>query len=763
MTIHLNGLSIRLSTNEVEVWRKGVSPDQVKQQRVMLGDAFFSYFHEGTLYVIPKEGPKVLAGFDRQVVQFGTHLGMKIAAAFVGDSLPGLFPMYVPMSIRPFVFVAQKNEFIGEAAKSLSVSKPLLSSFAIRLKYEIEPKLIELRDGELQLMLSVSPSTNWSCQAELEDLQKAGIELSGYHVLRRVAQLGEKRLIGRIGRIVGGTVFLSESYDDVKEYSINDLKIEGSREFFSHALGKLIGRQYTDFSRRLDSLQAKHLNGPGLAEFLRSFEAFLRSKNPIRLTGDISFEVGKVVRVENRSEFKTIVSLNNAKYCFNRSRTKLSDYAWLGLENHGPYDLDSFAKRSPRILVICPDKAAGRISQSIKQFRDGILSLTDSRFSSGFSGTFRLVNPEFISLTVPLFGVPSQEVARAYRSTIEDHLARDGQYDVAINLLMDEHAYLPDQCNPYLGSKALLLANGIPVQEAKVSTLLKDPMGLQYVFQNVATALYAKMGGVPWTIDHGETADDELVIGLGSAELSGSRFETRQRHIGITTVFRGDGNYLLSNLSRECSYDEYPAVLRETTVQVLRDVKKRNGWQPGQLVRIVFHAFKPLRNIEVADIISSCVKEVGDLQRIEFAFLTVSLDHGFIPFDDAEKGVKKFNSNSNAKGVYVPKRGLVLQIGQYTRLLCTTGPKMLKRPDLPMPHPLLLHLHKQSTYRDFPYLADQVLKFTSLSWRSTLPTDRPVTILYSSWIAEQLGRLQKVEGWSPVLLNTKLRNSKWFL
>jgi hypothetical protein len=38
-----------------------------------------------------------------------------------------------------------------------------------------------------------------------------------------------------------------------------------------------------------------------------------------------------------------------------------------------------------------------------------------------------------------------------------------------------------------------------------------------------------------------------------------------------------------------------------------------------------------------------------------------------------------------------------------------------------------------------------------------------VTIYYSELIAELLARLKAVPGWSPVMLNTRLRASKWFL
>ena len=113
--------------------------------------------------------------------------------------------------------------------------------------------------------------------------------------------------------------------------------------------------------------------------------------------------------------------------------------------------------------------------------------------------------------------------------------------------------------------------------------------------------------------------------------------------------------------------------------------------------------------------------------------------------------------------MFTPERGLMAQLGRYTRLLCTNGPNLIKRPTSPLPSPILVHLHKESTYRDLPYLTDQVLKFTALSWRSTLPAERPVTIYYSELIAGLLARLQSIPGWSPVVLNTKLRTSKWFL
>ncbi len=402
-----------------------------------------------------------------------------------------------------------------------------------------------------------------------------------------------------------------------------------------------------------------------------------------------------------------------------------------------------------------PDSEQGPVERFLRSFRDGISS---SAFASGFVRNFSLVNLKIEKVRVPWLGKGSQAPAQAYRKAIDDYLASaDSVPDAGIVILLDEHAKLPDAVNPYLHAKSSLLTAGVPVQELRVPTIKQADTSLSYTLRNIALALYAKMGGTPWTVDQDMTISDELVIGMGSCALAESRFIERERYVGITTVFRGDGSYLLGNISKECPYREYPQVLESETISVLNEIKYRNGWRPGDTVRIIFHTYKPLKNIEVEAIAAKCVQAISGEQNIEFAFLTISHDHPFRLFDIDQQGIK------GTKGIYVPQRGIIMQLGRYTRLLCTTGPELVKREGLPLPAPLLVHLHPASTYRSLDYLAEQVLKFTALSWRSTLPAPKPVTIFYSDLIAQFLGRLQRIPDWSPATLNAKLRASRWFL
>src|SRR6266545_4374478 len=115
------------------------------------------------------------------------------------------------------------------------------------------------------------------------------------------------------------------------------------------------------------------------------------------------------------------------------------------------------------------------------------------------------------------------------------------------------------------------------------------------------------------------------------------------------------------------------------------------------------------------------------------------------------------------KGEFVPERGSAVPLGRSEILLSVTGPRALVAPLQGAPRPLLLKLHRESTFQDLEYLAAQAYRFTALSWRSLFPSARPVTILYSDLIASLLGRLRHVRNWNPDILSTVLRNSRWFL
>ena len=451
------------------------------------------------------------------------------------------------------------------------------------------------------------------------------------------------------------------------------------------------------------------------------------------------------------------------EYVFDRTGAKSTDFAWPGLSQYGPYDRTTFANKSPRLLVAFPTSTQGKVEAFLKSFRDG-MGANFRGFPNGFRDLFGLSALDFV--LCPVNTTPSDKSGSesSYRLAIESKLASiSDEVHGALIVLPDEHAFLPGLQNTYIRTKSLLLTLGIPTQEVRMWTVNQQALSLQYTLQNFAISVYAKLNGTPWTVNQDKAISDELVIGVGFAELSGSRSDGRQRYVGITTVFSGDGTYLLGNVSKECAYDGHADMVRSSMLSILKELKARNNWHPGDTVRVIFHAHRPLKRVDVAKILFACTREIGAEQDIQLAFVTVSHEHPFFIMDRSEMGVPVRRDSDQLKGAYAPARGTIAKIGRATRLLAVNSGRLIKRPNSPLPKPLLISLHPDSTFKDVDYLAEQALKFTSLSWRSTLPTSTPVTIFYSERIAELLARLKDVPDWSPTAIGVKLKWSRWFL
>ncbi|WP_341737924.1 Piwi domain-containing protein [Microcoleus sp. CAWBG640] len=782
LDIQLNGFKVALSAPTFKGYVQNLPNSQEFKSFIeLLGDEWFFHWRKGKLYGIPKvTNPQKSFG---QLEDLSCKEHLQLIISRISYLLPDIFLEYNPLKRKPFTFLAQKKELIREVISAVKNLPDIISSFKVFPKYILEAKTFEIQNDESGIGLFLRLKTNWQIHASLSTLQNEGVELRDLYVVRRQCAPGQRRLVGRIDSLSTQIVYLSESFDKIDSIHEEEVWLEGSKASFSSCLKAILGDKYKNFESALNDEHSKLLIGPAVDATLTEMHSFLTNKAhkflankaTLNIAPDLQATIGARIEAINTKEYQSVIAASSVEYCFDAARTKKSLYPWVGIDQYGPFSRQTFSKKTPEIIVFFPDTAQGAVENFLVSLRDGISIKNKkidedgnvewqetSRYTGGLAKIFGLFNPKFTLEPLSWLKNTHNPPAIVYRETIEGTLAsREIMPDAAMVVLLDNHTRLPDSENPYLHSKSLLLMAGIPVQEVRLATINQSKNELQYTLQNLTVALYAKMNGVPWTVDHDLTIHDELVIGVGTCELSGSRFTERQRFVGITTVFRGDGNYLLGNLSKDCTYDEYPSVLRNSTLSILQEIKNRNGWQPNDTVRLVFHAARPLKDVDVANIIAECVAQVGNEQNVEFAFLTISHDHPFTMLDKSQQGVKV--KEGERKGIYAPERGTILQLGRYTRLLSTKGSKLIKRSSTPLPTPLLINLHPQSTYRDLTYLSEQVLKFTSLSWKSLLPASDPVTIYYSELIAGLLARLQNVRGWSPAMLNIKLRASKWFL
>lgn len=330
---------------------------------------------------------------------------------------------------------------------------------------------------------------------------------------------------------------------------------------------------------------------------------------------------------------------------------------------------------------------------------------------------------------------------------------------MAIVVVTEHDKDLHGADSPYYVAKAALMSQGIPVQMVRIETILQPPSSLAFTLTNIAVALYAKLGGIPWTLALQQKMVHEVIVGIGSTRVGFDRLSERERLVGITTVFSGDGNYLLGNATAEVEAARYQEALLNSLEASLAELRRRFGWQKGDRLRIVFHqSFKRYKDSEAAAV-AELVKRLSDFQ-VEYAFVQVSDEHDWKLFDPTSEGVP---AGKKMKGMAVPERGQIVPLGPYATLVTLTGPRQLKSDAQGCPRPILVAIHRDSTFQSLDYIAKQVFDLSFMSWRTVMPSSRPVSISYPNFVVQLLGNLRRVPNWNPDILTTRLRESRWFL
>jgi hypothetical protein len=207
-------------------------------------------------------------------------------------------------------------------------------------------------------------------------------------------------------------------------------------------------------------------------------------------------------------------------------------------------------------------------------------------------------------------------------------------------------------------------------------------------------------------------------------------------------------------------FEQYGDAVVEMLTGAIERARTDMNWQKGDEVRLIFHSFKPMKDIE-AQAVKKVASALTDF-HVDFAFLHVAQDHSTVLFDSNNPGTKMWNSEQ-FKGEFIPARGKYLVLNKRSSALSLTGPGQIKKATDGLPYPVLLYLHRESTFTDLDYLTKQVFTFACHSWRSFDMAGMPVTILYSQWIARLLGKLTALPHFSVDSIHGRLNRLRWFL
>jgi hypothetical protein len=682
--------------------------------------------------------------------QFDIHTDFQLANALARSALFDFFKgtgNETVIAFRPVTLLLEKHN-LASARKDV---------FGLFPEYTLDVRPLAPHEGEITSGVLVGFGIHYAFLKTLAELFAEGVPVAGLYAVRllddEISSLFQRRYLGRIERIEQDAAILSDS--DLDEFPAHECYLEGSRTNIEVAGRALLGGAYDAFSQSLLKETFNVMGAEHQVQRLGALGTWLETKSPIQCAGGLSIRIHKTPHECPKGADAGSTHTFPAPKCVLRPGGSIT-VSWpvdKQIDLHGPYDAESFPDKRVKISVICPEEFVGEAGQFLRKLKEGINSTDENApFRKGFVRKYHLNAADFTFHEVKR---AASSLEDAYKASSLEALKEKPNLVVAV--IREQHRELPDISNPYYTTKARVMAQGVPVQLLKIETIRKTK--LDYILNNISLAMYAKLGGIAWTLAPNTDLAHEIVVGIGSARLTDSRRGAGERVIGITTVFSGDGQYLLANNTQEVSAEHYLEALTRSLTETVAELRSRFGWKAKDRVRFIFHqSFKKYKDVE-AEAVKAFARSLKEFD-VQYAFVHVSDSHNWMLLDRLAPGVKFGNS---VKGKMVPQRGQCVPLGPNTALLTLSGPHQVKTPYQGCPHPVLVSIHEDSTFKSLDYLARQVFNLSFMSWRGFNPSTLPVSISYSNMIVDLLGHLRHVKNWNSETLATALKERRWFL
>ena len=636
-----------------------------------------------------------------------------------------------------------------------------------RIVLDFDTRTLWATGSKPQTVIVGSVRTRNVIDADSRVLLEHDIPLVGRYVARKHVEddprtIDSFRLAGRVVRVDGGKLILEDTGDGPQWIGVQDAFLEPRKENVKWCIEHLLKSRAERTIEQAEAAAAHHLSGPQRLELIRRTFDYLRGLD-LELAPGVALEIGQMISQAGNTWRQRTEAIQKPLLVFDPDGTRTDRWNERGLDQYGPYDRRSFTPKQLRIAVVCQAHYEGQVDAFLAKFLDGLPDILTGTgewvrapYAKGFVRRYML---ESAKITVfAARGARASDYAAACREAIATATNGGFEWNLAIVQIDQNFRDLRDELNPYYATKAIFLKHRVPVQEITVETMNFANQQLVFALNNMSVATYAKIGGIPWLLKSQPRGAHELVIGIGSQDLTADRLSKKKRIVGLTTVFSSDGNYLLDDMTATVDYDSYASALLDSLKRSITQVRNADGWRSSDDVRLIFHVFKEMADGE-AEAVGKVVQQLG-LTQVKYAFLHIVDQHPFAIFDEASKGTR---SRDGMKGVLAPDRGLSTQVSDRETLLFFTGGRDLKQARDGHPLPTLLRLHRQSTFQDMTYLTRQAFDFSCHSWRMFTPAPLPITIHYSELMARLLSGLRNVPDWDPDTMLGPVSRTRWFL
>jgi hypothetical protein len=457
---------------------------------------------------------------------------------------------------------------------------------------------------------------------------------------------------------------------------------------------------------------------------LRLFQFFLdKVYNEIQTIGQPQIHIEKSL-IET-----PVFQLNKKEYIFSNNSTANSQFQ--GIRNYGPLQK---IDKEVIFAFIFEDK--------FKSFANELyLSLTGKSNPGTFPGLEQMFGVKIGTSNVKHVkheGNSNEDLLKIVDNVKELQTTNPDKKVIGIYI---EDYTIDDEdiptSNRYFFLKYNFIKNDLALQVINYRKL-GERNSLKWSTSNVALAIFAKLGGIPWLVK--PSNNNCLILGIGSSHKRDQETGAITKYFAYTVCLDSSGLYkTLEILAEETSESNYLEKLKLNLVKILKDARIQ------KYQSCVLHLPFKIKQREI-DIISDATRQIND---IDFVAIKVNLDNKYFGF--------------SFHNTFVPYESSFVKLTKSEYLVWFEGlhygkeivDKRLANPV----HIQFLNLKNPGVIDERKYLQD-VLNLSGANWRGFNAKSIPISIYYSQIIAKYTEAFENIKSYEE---NSISNDNPWFL
>jgi len=435
------------------------------------------------------------------------------------------------------------------------------------------------------------------------------------------------------------------------------------------------------------------------------------------------------IHIERNLIETPVFLLNKKEYVFSNKRTANSQFQ--GIRNYGPLQK---VEKEVFFAFIFEDR--------FKSFANELyLSLTGKSNPGTFPGFEQMFGVQINTTNVKQVKIEGYSNDELYKIVHQVKALQDSEPNKKVigiyieDCPFDEND--PVSSNYYYFLKYNFIKNNLALQVVNYRKL-GERNSLKWATSNLALAMFAKMGGIPWTVK--SSNNNCLILGVGSCHKVNKESRRITKYFAYTVCLDSSGLYrTLEILADENSEESYLENLKNNLVRLLRNDRMES------YKTCVLHLPFKIKQKEIMAI-SEAIRQINNM---EFVALKINLDNKYF-------GYSFHNS-------LVPYESSFVKLSKNEYLVWFEGllygkEVVDKRLSNPV-HIQFLNLSNQTNFDERKYLQD-VLNLSGANWRGFNAKSIPISIYYSQIITKYTEAFERIAGYER---NAISNDKPWFL